>query len=162
MRRSSIKMPFSQDVDAFFAKYVDTNTASGSPPFDRKFLFDDVLARLQNVGTETFNKLALPVVVGCVETCSCGSQKADPECLRQAAQCCAINRADLIPAMFLSIHDNQKDAESIVLQDFICLRETITIIWPFVGIPKVIPACLGLSKCLEAHGLNAPKPYRLE
>jgi hypothetical protein len=66
-----------------------------------------------------------------------------------------MKRADLVPRLFSSqigeAHgSNNKDA---ILKAFSSLRETINIIWPFVGVPQVIPACLGLAGYFQSRGI---------
>ena len=69
-----------------------------------------------------------------------------------------MKRADLIPPLFKTAVDEQlscrnelSTAEEATLCLFYAVRETINIIWPFVGVPQVIPGCLGLAGYLQFH-----------
>ena len=68
--------------------------------------------------------------------------------------CCAMKRADLLPPLFQAFVQEEQTSSNLKPQTaatelFYGVRETINIIWPFVGVPQVIPACLGLAGYLQ-------------
>ena len=66
--------------------------------------------------------------------------------------CCALKRADLVPSIFRDLTEEMVDTTNTMTGLFSAVRETINIIWPFVGVPQVIPACLGLAGYLQISG----------
>ena len=65
-----------------------------------------------------------------------------------------MKRADLVPPLVQAKVEGYT-SESDVLELFYEIRETINIIWLFVGIPQVIPACLGLAGYLQSRGVTS-------
>ena len=149
------------DFDDFLTKYVHTNKAPGSQPYDRKFLFDHVLGRLQSVNNAIFGQLGFHIVVGDLVIPFTSTAAADTTAFRRTAQCCAIKRADVVPATFDSLIKGQAKSEDAILEKFSAVCEMLNIIWAFVGVPPIVPTCLGLAAYLEAHRLESPKFQRL-
>ena len=58
-----------------------------------------------------------------------------------------MKRGDLVPRLFQDAFDSDSDRTNDDQVEVLLarLRETINIIWPFVGVPQVVPACLGLA-----------------
>ena len=67
--------------------------------------------------------------------------------------CCAMKRADLVPSLFQDAVSRNNQTSS-VMDQFYSVREVLVIIWPFVGLPQVIPACLGLAGFLQSKGIT--------
>ncbi|KAL6918563.1 hypothetical protein FSST1_010058 [Fusarium sambucinum] len=67
-----------------------------------------------------------------------------------AAACCAVNRADVVGRFFDDISFDSTTEESEKL--FLCLREAITIIFPYLGMPTCIPACYGMIGVVQRKG----------
>ncbi|KAL1889731.1 hypothetical protein Sste5346_008717 [Sporothrix stenoceras] len=128
-------MTSAMDFQNFLATYVNTNTAPGAISYDEHFLVHDLLASLVQSDAEAFaNNTGLQVLF---------------------AICCAMKRADLVPALFAAIlagGESSSDTETLEL--FYRTRETINIIWPFVGVPQIIPAALGLAGYLKSRGIT--------
>ncbi|EXJ70437.1 uncharacterized protein A1O5_06505 [Cladophialophora psammophila CBS 110553] len=125
------------DFDAFLARYVDTNINLGSPLFDEPFLVGNLLGELNK--TEGMEKIGICML---------------------AAMCCAMKRADLVPRLFLCMTQTAHEPNSAdtISKHFSELRETINIIWPFVGVPQVISACLGLAGYFQSKGIMTLDP----
>lgn len=80
----------------------------------------------------------------------------------QAAMCCAIHRADLVPELFSAVLKGQDAlSETETTELFQTVQETINFIWPFVGVPQVIPACLDLAGYIRSKGLVRLETNRL-
>ncbi|CAK7203397.1 hypothetical protein SEUCBS139899_006130 [Sporothrix eucalyptigena] len=124
------------DFQKFLAIYVNTNTAPGAVAYDEAFLLNDLLEGLVRSDEQAFaNNIGLQVLF---------------------AMCCAMKRADLLPALFASVLRDQDvpTSETATLDLFYRTRETINIIWPFVGVPQIIPAALGLAGYLQSRNVS--------
>ncbi|KAH9204528.1 hypothetical protein DL95DRAFT_495951 [Leptodontidium sp. 2 PMI_412] len=108
-------------------KYVSTNVKSGSRPYD-KDLFLGICSKLSNSRPEL--KSYSHAII--------------------AAACCAVNRADVVGPFFDHITTHSTPAES--SQIFLCLREALTIIFPYLGLPTCIPACYGMIGVTQRKG----------
>lgn len=64
-----------------------------------------------------------------------------------------MKRADLVPPIFQAVAPSPQAA----IKLFYETRETIDVIWPFVGVPQVIPALLGVVGVLKSHGIEQPE-----
>ena len=71
------------------------------------------------------------------------------------------HRADFVPKVFESAYGDESDIEN-TKNIFYSVRECITVIWPFVGIPWTVPACLGLVHVLLRKKIEhiGPKTFR--
>ncbi|KIW90513.1 uncharacterized protein Z519_09160 [Cladophialophora bantiana CBS 173.52] len=136
---TSEPMSSTLNFDAFLARYVDTNINLGSPLFDEPFLVGNLLCELNK--TEGMEKIGVCVL---------------------AAMCCAMKRADLVPRLFLCLTKtvHEPNSADTISKHFWELREAINIIWPFVGVPQVIPACLGVAGYFESKGIMALSPEK--
>ncbi|KAH7095435.1 hypothetical protein FB567DRAFT_512611 [Paraphoma chrysanthemicola] len=67
-----------------------------------------------------------------------------------AAACCAVGRADVVGQFFdhLTSDSSEKESEAIFLR----LREAITIIFPYLGLPSCMPACYGMIGVVQRKG----------
>ncbi|KAF2851665.1 hypothetical protein T440DRAFT_498203 [Plenodomus tracheiphilus IPT5] len=67
-----------------------------------------------------------------------------------AAACCATGRADVVGQFFdhLTAEFNEKESEA----TFLRLREAITIIFPYLGLPSCMPACYGMIGVVQRKG----------
>ncbi|KEF60621.1 uncharacterized protein A1O9_02182 [Exophiala aquamarina CBS 119918] len=70
------------------------------------------------------------------------------------AMCCASKRADLVPSLFQNALEKADRSKDSILELFDSFRETINMIWPFVCVPQVIPAALGLAGYLQSKGIT--------
>ena len=79
----------------------------------------------------------------------------------QSAMFIGAHRGDFVPKMFEEMVDNETDVEK-VQTIFYHIRECIMAIYAFVGIPWVVPACLGIVNVLQRKGLEniAAKSFR--
>lgn len=68
---------------------------------------------------------------------------------------CAQRRGDAVSLLFRDLTKQKSDNE--VIEIFLTIREGITIIFPFVGLPNCIPACLGLIAELQKRCLTVEK-----
>ncbi|KAM0257899.1 hypothetical protein ACHAPA_011500 [Fusarium lateritium] len=67
-----------------------------------------------------------------------------------AAACCAVNRADVVGRFFDDITFDATPEVSEKL--FLCIREAITIAFPYIGMPTCIPACYGMIGVVQRKG----------
>lgn len=66
-----------------------------------------------------------------------------------------MKRADLVPSLFQSMMETEEEVDNNLKLDlFYAVRETFNLIWPFVGIPQVIPALLGIAGYLRSKGIH--------
>lgn len=73
----------------------------------------------------------------------------------QVAICCALKRGDAVCQLFNSLITSKDSGSSEDTADLYArIRESMTVIWPFVGIPAVVPAGLGLAHVLQYHGID--------
>lgn len=70
--------------------------------------------------------------------------------LQQATACCAVGRADLVGRFFDDITSDSTPeiSESVFLR----IREAITIVFPYIGMPTCIPACYGMIGVVQRKG----------
>lgn len=68
----------------------------------------------------------------------------------KAAACCAVGRADVVGQFFghITTESTPEQSEKI----FLCLREAITIIFPYLGMPTCMPACYGMIGVVQRKG----------
>ncbi|KAG9243371.1 hypothetical protein BJ878DRAFT_583243 [Calycina marina] len=67
-----------------------------------------------------------------------------------AVASCAVGRADVVGRFFDDITINSTPDESQKI--FVRLREALTIVFPFLGLPTCIPGCYGMIGVLERKG----------
>ncbi|KAK4935602.1 hypothetical protein LTR10_023363 [Elasticomyces elasticus] len=67
-----------------------------------------------------------------------------------AAACCAVGRADAVGRFFddITVDATPEESERIFLR----LREAVTIIFPYLGMPTCIPACYGMIGVIQRKG----------
>ncbi|KAJ4264144.1 hypothetical protein NW764_015952 [Fusarium oxysporum] len=108
-------------------KYVSTNVKRGSRPYDKEFF----LALDSKLRTERpeLQRVSHAII---------------------AAACCAVGRADVVGQFFDHVTGQSTPSES--QQVFLRLREAITIIFPYLGLPTCIPACYGMIGVVERKG----------
>ncbi|KAH7129142.1 hypothetical protein EDB81DRAFT_697248 [Dactylonectria macrodidyma] len=122
---------FDWETDSFMSewdkKFVSTNVKAGSRPYDRDLF------------------LALNSKLGASHT---ELQKHSHVII--AAACCAVGRADVVGRLFDDItFDSTPEASE---KAFLCLREGITIVSPYLGMPTCIPACYGMIGVVQRKG----------
>lgn len=64
--------------------------------------------------------------------------------------CCAVGRADVVGQFFDDITATATPETSEEI--FLCTREAITIIFPYIGMPNCIPACYGMIGVIQRKG----------
>ena len=74
--------------------------------------------------------------------------------------CCGMKRSDLVPHIFQELCRRDGGGSESLVSRFNASRETLVIIWPFVGVPQVIPACLGLAGILQSLGISSIEANR--
>ncbi|KAF5581448.1 5-carboxymethyl-2-hydroxymuconate isomerase [Fusarium pseudoanthophilum] len=67
-----------------------------------------------------------------------------------AAACCAVSRADVVGRFFDDVTFDSTTEASEKL--FLSIREAITIVFPYIGMPTCIPACYGMIGVVERKG----------
>jgi len=68
----------------------------------------------------------------------------------KSVACCAVNRADVVGKLFDYISEGYTPERS--QEEFLRIREAITIVYPFLGMPTCIPACYGMIGVIERKG----------
>lgn len=133
------------DFDTFLAKYVDTNIPPGAPRYDRATLEGLLHNLIVRTGPSVID---FHILVSRQPTLRGESQLIS---FIQAAQCCALKRGDLVPHLFRDKFGGRPQDE--IFQAFCKVRETLNVIWPFIGVPQIVPACLGLAGYLQSLNL---------
>ncbi|KAJ9602188.1 hypothetical protein H2200_013308 [Cladophialophora chaetospira] len=108
-------------------KYVSTNLKPGSKPYS-KDLFISLNSSLVSA-QPTLKDLGYTLI---------------------AAACCAVGRADVVGRFFDDLTADATPEES--EQVFLRVREAITIIFPYLGMPTCIPACYGMIGVVQRKG----------
>ncbi|KAL3476547.1 hypothetical protein BJX99DRAFT_258292 [Aspergillus californicus] len=108
-------------------KYVSTNVKPDSPPYSKEFflgLNSELGSRQPELKSYSYTIIA--------------------------AACCAVGRADIVGRFFddITAHAEPEQSETIFLR----LREAITIIFPYLGLPTCIPACYGMIGVIQRKG----------
>lgn len=70
--------------------------------------------------------------------------------IMEAVVCCAVGRADIVGRFFDDLSIDEEAEKSAAM--FLRIREAITIVFPFLGMPKCIPACYGLIGVVRRKG----------
>ncbi|KEF51224.1 uncharacterized protein A1O9_12727 [Exophiala aquamarina CBS 119918] len=76
-----------------------------------------------------------------------------------ATACCAVGRADVVGRFFDDITHDLSPEESQAI--FLRLRESITFVFPYLGIPTCIPACYGMIGVVKRKGWEFASTERL-
>ncbi|KAH7412946.1 hypothetical protein BKA64DRAFT_341096 [Cadophora sp. MPI-SDFR-AT-0126] len=108
-------------------KYVSTNLKPGAKHFDKEF-FLGLNSRLVSLR---------PELQGYSYTLI-------------AAACCSVGRADVVGPFFDHVTSTSTPQQSEFI--FLRLREAITIIFPYLGLPTCIPACYGMIGVTQRKG----------
>ncbi|KAF9890069.1 hypothetical protein FE257_006749 [Aspergillus nanangensis] len=108
-------------------KYVSTNVKPGSPLYSTELLLG--LHRELLTSQPQLKDVASAII---------------------ATACCAVGRADVVGRIFDDLTANSDPAES--QQIFLRLREALTIVFPYVGMPTCIPACYGMIGVIQRKG----------
>ncbi|KAH8698728.1 hypothetical protein BGW36DRAFT_426420 [Talaromyces proteolyticus] len=107
--------------------YVSTNVQPGAAPYTKNF-FLDIHQELAAAGGE------LEKISACII----------------AAASIAVGRADIVGKFFDDVTTEYTPEKSEAL--FLRIREAISIIFPYVGIPQCIPACYGMIGVVQRKG----------
>jgi hypothetical protein len=99
--------------------------------------------RLELCGYRTSNAFSPSVFSFPCQLTRCGG-------IPKATASCAIGRADVVGRFFDRITTTATPEES--RRIFLRIREAITIVYPFLGIPTCIPACYGMIGVVERKG----------
>ncbi|KAJ3456872.1 hypothetical protein MRS44_016895 [Fusarium solani] len=122
---------FDWDTDSFMSawdkKYVSTNVKAEARPYDRDF-FLGLNSKLATSHPE-LQSYSHAII---------------------AAACCAVGRADVVGRFFDDITFDS--SPQISEKTFLCLREAITIVFPYIGMPTCIPACYGMIGVVQRKG----------
>lgn len=122
---------------SFESTFVNTNIPDGAAPYSQDAL-DAASRQLRQADSSFFREFDLAAI--CVILC--GNR-----------------RADAVPKYFEAYTKDLDEATTTKL--FIQVREAITIIFPFIGLPNTIPALLGLTPYIKRRGLKiSNKPSR--
>ena len=72
---------------------------------------------------------------------------------------CAQGRGDSVVRIFRDVAKDKSEEE--VKRIFTAVREAVTLVTPFVGLPNCMPACFGLVNELKERGITeVPGPRR--
>ncbi|KAI8648560.1 hypothetical protein NCS57_01467200 [Fusarium keratoplasticum] len=76
-----------------------------------------------------------------------------------ASACCAVGRADVVGRIFddLTTDASPEDSQKLFMQ----MREAITIVFPYLGMPTLVPACYGMIGVVNRKGLSYAHEERL-
>ncbi|KAF4218738.1 hypothetical protein CNMCM8980_004503 [Aspergillus fumigatiaffinis] len=107
--------------------YVSTNVKLGCTPFDLG-TFSALMDNLNQAGPD------MPSISYCII----------------AVSSCAVGRADIVGRLFDHLTTALDPEESEVL--FLRIREALTIVYPFLGMPCCIPACYGIIGVIQRKG----------
>ncbi|UPK95280.1 hypothetical protein LCI18_006215 [Fusarium solani-melongenae] len=122
---------FDWDTDSFMSawdkKYVSTNVKAEARPYDSE-LFLGLNSKLATSHPE-LQSYSHAII---------------------AAACCAVGRADVVGRFFDDITFDS--SPEISEKTFLCLREAITIVFPYIGMPTCIPACYGMIGVVQRKG----------
>ncbi|KAI1610130.1 hypothetical protein EDD36DRAFT_64943 [Exophiala viscosa] len=116
-----------QFMSAWEQKYVSTNLKPGSRPYDEAFFLNlnsDLVTSQPDLKHISYTLIA--------------------------AACCAAGRADIVGKFFDDLTRTSSPEES--EQTFLRLREAITIIMPYLGMPSCVPACYGMIGVIQRKG----------
>lgn len=128
-------------------KYVSTNVKRGSKPYDKE-LFLGLDSKLRTERPE-LQGVSHAIIV-CSKLTKSLTHLEELTDIQKAAACCAVGRADVVGQFFDHITNQLTPSES--EQVFLRLREAITIIFPYLGLPTCIPACYGMIGVVERKG----------
>ncbi|CAH0015644.1 unnamed protein product [Clonostachys rhizophaga] len=140
------------DSADFHGKFTAANVTSDSTQYDHAYILL-LQVKLSEAGSESGipgNSISLIVrLVSLVSTQGQG--------INLTAQCaifCGLKRPDLISAYFHELTQGETDESK--LKIYFHMRESMNVVWPFVGLPNVISACYGLFDELRKLGLEPP------
>jgi hypothetical protein len=146
---------FDWDTDSFMSgwdkKYVSTNVKAEARAYDRD-LFLGLNSKLATSHPELQSySHAIIVSTDCLTTTIQPyiSETTDIG-VQQAAACCAVGRADVVGRFFDDVTFDS--TPEISEKTFLCLREAITIVFPYIGMPTCIPACYGMIGVVQRKG----------
>ncbi|KAH6698475.1 hypothetical protein BKA61DRAFT_682505 [Leptodontidium sp. MPI-SDFR-AT-0119] len=119
------------DKAAFEQKYVTTNVKLEAPTYSSD-LIRELRKELCALDPVEFKYLSYAVL---------------------SALLIGAHRGDFVPKMFEEVIEEESDLESIKAV-FYRIRECVMAIYAFVGIPWVVPSCLGIVNVLQRHGIE--------
>ncbi|KAF5262574.1 hypothetical protein FOXYS1_6697 [Fusarium oxysporum] len=125
-----------EQMAAWDKKYVSTNVKPNARKYD-KDIFIALEKKLGGAGPD-------------MRTCSAAII---------ASVCCAVGRADVVGRIFddLTTNASPEDSRKIFMQ----IREAITIVLPYLGMPMLVPACYGMIGVVNRKGLSYAQTERL-
>lgn len=139
--------------DEFMSKwdktYVSTNLKQGAQAYSKgNFLglYSDLVSEHPEL-----ERVAYTLIVGQVfSLLAILTPRLSTDPNKKAAACCAVGRADVVGRFFddLTINSTSEESERIFLR----LKEAITIIFPYLGMPTCIPACYGMIGVVQRKG----------
>ena len=132
--------------------YVSTNLKDGSKAYDAE-LFKELHSQL--AGDEDLRRLSSEILVS-LHGMTIGVWRLKDY---KTVASCALGRADLAGKWFDDVTKDSNAEES--RQIFIRLRESITCVYPFLGVPACMPACYGMIGVLERKGQSYGDTTRL-
>lgn len=130
-------------------KYVSANVKAGSRPYDKN-LFISLNSKLVASHPELGGFSHAIIVSRSHRPAKDVSHYLELIRTQKAAACCALGRADVVGRFFDDITSEASPEDSRAI--FLCLREAITIIFPYVGMPTCIPACYGMIGVVQRKG----------
>lgn len=77
------------------------------------------------------------------------------DCVSLCVILCALRRADAVPGLFRQVTSDFSKEDT--KKAFEQVREAITIIFPFIGLPNTIPALLGMTPYIKERGIEVSK-----
>ncbi|RKL18917.1 hypothetical protein BFJ70_g14131 [Fusarium oxysporum] len=125
-----------EQMVAWDKKYVSTNVKPNARKYD-KDVFLAFEEKLRGAGPD-------------MHTCSAAII---------ASVCCAVGRADVVGRIFDDLTTNASPEDS--RKTFMQIREAITITFPYLGMPTLVPACYGMIGVVNRKGLSYAHMERL-
>ncbi|KAH9206047.1 hypothetical protein DL95DRAFT_469994 [Leptodontidium sp. 2 PMI_412] len=122
---------------------ADWNTDEFMSQWDKKYVSTNVKTGAQQYNKEFFLGLNSRLC----------SLRPELQCYSYAliaAACCAVGRADVVGPFFDHVTSTSTPQESELI--FLRVREAITIIFPYLGLPTCIPACYGMIGVTQRKG----------
>ncbi|KAI8712944.1 hypothetical protein NCS52_01394100 [Fusarium sp. LHS14.1] len=121
----------------------DWDTDSFMSEWDKKYVFTNVKAEARAYDRDLFLGLNSKLATSHPELQSYSHAII-------AAACCAVGRADVVGRFFDDVTFDS--TPEISEKTFLCLREAITIVFPYIGMPTCIPACYGMIGVVQRKG----------
>ncbi|KAF4625769.1 hypothetical protein G7Y89_g12400 [Cudoniella acicularis] len=136
-------------MSSFEKVYVSANNKPNAPDFDANFINE--LARKLVESAPELKPICTAILV--CELLPSRKETISLTRRKQASISIGAHRADLVPHLLEGDIVRAKENKDEVHKHFEHLRSVVMVVWPFVGIPWCVPACLGMINVLERYNL---------